>query len=90
MVASFKIAEYLNYQKSGEYGDPKSDTFVFMIEDNMKRLKVTPAIRDTMKSLKKGDRVFLSWNHNYVTVDGSSWPERPITKLERIPSAEIK
>jgi len=83
-VATFKIVQYLNYEKLGEYGDPKCEQFVFMVEDNMKNPKVPNDIRNTVNSLKKGDRVLLSWNHDYVTVGGSSGPERPITKLEKL------
>lgn len=33
------------------------------------------------QSLTVGDRVQLCWNHDYVTIGGSSGPERPVTKL---------
>jgi hypothetical protein len=84
-MASFKITKYLSYEKLGEYGDPKCEQYVFMLEDNMKRPKVSPAIQATVASLKKGDLVFLSWHHDYVTVGGSSGPERPLIKLQKIP-----
>ena len=83
-MANFKIIKYIAYEKFGEYGDPKSDNYAFLIEDNMGHLKVPETIRDTVYALKKGDTVLLSWNHDYVTIDGSSGPERPITKLEVI------
>lgn len=82
-LASFAIIKYLNYEKLGEYGDPKCEQFDVMVEDNMKQSKVLPAIRDTVTSLKKGDHVLLSWNHDYVTVDGSSGPDRPVIKLQK-------
>ena len=82
--ASFRIIRYLKYEKCGEYGDPKGDRFVFMIEDNMKHLKVRRDIQEIVASLKQGDRLMLSWNHDYVTSDGGSSPKRPIVKLERI------
>jgi hypothetical protein len=28
--------------------------------------------------------VLLSWNHDYVTKQGTSSPERPIVKLEKV------
>ncbi|MDD4180137.1 MAG: hypothetical protein PHE87_00745 [Victivallaceae bacterium] len=87
-IAVFKIINYLDYNKFGEYGDPKSEQFVFLIEDNMKNLKVPVNIRDTVNSLKEGDIVHLSWDHNYVTTDGGSGPERPITKLEKSSSPQ--
>ena len=83
-VAAFKVIRYVTYEKLGEYGDPKCEQFVFMVEDNMKTSKVPSGVRNAVNSLKKGDRVLLSWNHDYVTVDGSSGPDRPITKLEKL------
>lgn len=83
-MANFKIITYVSYEKLGEYGDPKSDTYLFLVEDNMGHLKVPAAIRDATYALKQGDTVLLSWNHDYVTIDGSSGPERPITKLEAL------
>ena len=83
-LASFKIVEYVKYEKLGEYGDPKCERYDFLVEDNMKNAKVPAEIRNTVNSLNKGDRVRLSWKHDYVTKDGCSQPERPITKLERM------
>lgn len=81
-MASFRICKYMKYEKLGDYGDPRSEQFNFLIEDNMKNLKVNATTRDTVAALKKGDAVLLSWKHNYVTVNGSSGPERPIVKLK--------
>ncbi len=85
-VATFRIIKYLNYEKPGEYGDPKVEQFVFMIADNMKVQKVDKAVRDAVEALGKGDKVLLSWDHNYVTSEGVSAPERPVVKLERFPA----
>ena len=87
-MASFRIHKYLAYEKPGQYGDEKQKQYSFLVEDNMKNLKVPEAIRDTVKSLKKGDLVLLDWQHDYVTKDGSSSPERPIKKLEKITREE--
>lgn len=83
-VADFRIVEYRAYEKPGEYGDPKAEQFVVLIEDNRKQAKVPAAIREAILSLKPGDRVLLSWNHDYVTAGGGSSPERPIVKLEKL------
>jgi len=83
-VAQFNIIGYLHYEKSGQYGDPQTGQFTVMIENNMKQLKVSPAIRDIVASLTPGDAVFLSWRHDYITRNGASGPERPITKLEKM------
>jgi hypothetical protein len=82
--ATFRIVKYVKYDKPGEYGDPKQTDYTFQVIDNMKNLKVPKAISDTVAGLKKGDLVVLDWNHDYVTKDGSSSPERPIVKLEKV------
>ncbi|HUW30380.1 MAG TPA: hypothetical protein VM223_02080 [Planctomycetota bacterium] len=63
-LAKFKIVNYLSYEKLGEYGDPKCDEFVFLVEDNMKHAKVPADIRDAVSLLKQGDIVLLSWKHD--------------------------
>lgn len=83
-LATFRIVNYLTYEKLGEYGDPKCDEFAFLVEDNMKQPKVPAAIRNKVNVLKQGDMVLLSWNHDYVTSNGNSRPERPVTILEKI------
>ncbi len=83
-LVTFKIVNYLSYERLGEYGDPKCDEFAFLVEDNMKRAKVPDDIRDAVSSLKQGDIVLLSWKHDYVTSKGGSAPERPLTRLEKI------
>jgi hypothetical protein len=83
-LATFRIVNYLNYEKLGEYGDPKCDAFAFLVENNMKHPKVPDDIRAAINTLKPGDFVLLSWKHDYVTSQGGSAPERPITKLEKI------
>jgi len=77
-LAVFEIVKYIKYDKPGEYGDPKQEKFMVLIEDNMKNAKVSKAIRDAVVALKPGDLVHLQWNHDYVTQAGSKFPERPI------------
>ncbi len=94
-LAKFKILEYLAYEKPGKYGDPKAETFQFLLHDNKGNPKVKPAIRDAVLALKPGEKVLLSWNHDYVhkTWPGggkSNSPERPVTKLERAPAEGVK
>lgn len=80
-LATFAIVNYIKYEKPGEYGDPKQEQFMVLVEDNMKNLKVPKAIRDAIIALKPGDLVHLQWNHDYVTQAGSKFPERPIKDL---------
>jgi hypothetical protein len=86
-IATFKIIKYISFEKLSQYGQEQKQ-FTFMVEDNMKNAKVFDDIRKTVESLKKGDQVILSWNHDYVTKNGSSGPERPLTKLEKYTESE--
>jgi hypothetical protein len=88
--AGFGIKKYLKYEKPGQYGDPEQETFLVQVSDYDKRPKGDPKILETVKSLKKGDYVLLSWHHDYVTKDGTSSPERPIVKLEKIGKAKAE
>jgi hypothetical protein len=86
--AVFTIDKYLKYEKPGKDGDGKAKERRIQISDFYKKPKGDPKLSETIKGLKKGDRVLLSWKHVYVTrtSDGRSWsgPERPITRLEKI------
>jgi hypothetical protein len=89
-MASFTIKGYVRYVKDGEYGDPKTNRFMFLVEDNKKNLKVSKEIADTVTSLKPGDLVCLKWKHDYVTKDRSSFPERPITQIQKLTAEEAE
>ena len=89
-LATFKIVKYLDYKKPGEYGDPKKEDFMVLIEDNLKQSKVPQAIRDAILALKPGDLVHLKWNHDYVTKGGSKYPDRPIVALVSINPPQSK
>jgi hypothetical protein len=83
--ANFEILTYLVYDKAGEYGDPKATTYMFQVEDNHKKSKLPKDMAEKVAALKAGDYVLLSWHHDYVTSqDGGSFPDRPLTKLEKI------
>ena len=47
-------------------------------------------IRDEILALKPGDMVHLKWNHDYVTKDGTSSPERPIVALKPMKTKPAK
>ena len=90
VYALFKIVEYLEYEKTGEYGDPRQDAFRLAYDDSNMNAALA------LSSLEEGQRVLLSWNHDYVTrsesVDGretaAHYPERVVTKLE--PCADLE
>ena len=88
--ASFAIKKYLKYEKLGQYGDPEQETFAVQVSDYDKKPKGDPKILETVKGLKKGDYVLLSWHHDYVTKEGTSSPERPIMKLEKVDGDKAK
>lgn len=89
-LATFKITRYLAYAKPGEYGDPKQDKFMVLIEDTQKNAKVAEPILKAINALKPGDIVRLKWNHDYVTRERSKSPERPIVSLTTLTPEEAE
>lgn len=87
-VAIFEIRGYLVYEKRGQYGDPKQGQFMVQITGYHKEPVGNLKWNEIIKSLKPDDCVLLAWNHDYVTKDGCSSPERPITSLKKITAAE--
>lgn len=87
-LAVFKIISYIDYQKPGKYGDPKSAKFQILIEDNKGNVKIDKKIIATIKELKAGDTVTLKWNHDYVTKNSSTFPVRTIVELTKEVSEE--
>jgi hypothetical protein len=83
-LATFAIVKYLRFEKPGEFGDPRQEQFLVLIEDNMNQPKVPAGVLKSINALKTGDLVRLAWNHDYVTREGSKSPERPIVSLSPI------
>lgn len=77
-VVSFKIQQYESFEKPGEFGDDKQDIFQILIEDNNGNRKVPDAVYRSLQTLKANQVVRLRWNHDYVTQNGSKFPERPL------------
>ena len=81
--ARFDIEAYVSFEKPGKYGDEKQDAFRILVEDD----NFSSAL--ALAAIAEGQRVRLSWKHDYVTktetVDGRetkhSYPERPVTEL---------
>ncbi|MGL4982264.1 MAG: hypothetical protein ACRC4W_05360 [Treponemataceae bacterium] len=78
--AIFEIQEYLDYQKSGEYGDGKQKNFMIHVTDYDKK-PLNNKYSKNIVGLKVDDTVYLDWDHIYVTKDNSSYPERPLLRL---------
>ena len=77
--ARFDIVSYINYTaKEKGLGDKKQETIGFKIDDLSEKNK------KFILNLKRGDLLKLSWDHVYVTVGKSNFPERNITKLEKL------
>ena len=87
-VATFEIRGYLVYEQRSPSGAPRQNQFTVRISDYNKKPLGNPARRAILDSLKPGDFVLLSWQHEYVTSDGSSFPVRPVTLLKKISAAE--
>lgn len=86
-IARFDITRYIDYEKPGQYGDPKSEQFMTML----KLPDLTQKQIDQIKKLKKGTPVHLSWEHRYVkrtSPNGSSSqsPRRVIIELKPLPT----
>jgi hypothetical protein len=88
--AGFTIKKYVKYKKHGEYGDPEQKSFHVQVSNFDKEPIGDASIAKTIAGLKKGDVVLLSWNHDYVTKDGSSFPERPIVSLKKVTAEEAE
>ena len=86
-VAKFRIIKYLVYEKPGQYGDPQVTEFLTQVDDNLGNLKLPQEQVELLRALKPGDFVRLAWRHDYVTKDGASSPERPLTKVEKLTEA---
>merc|ERR1719240_178466 len=92
MWASFDIESYESYEKSGEYGDEKQTSFAFVPAE-----ETDAHVVKTVNALQHGDRVKIAWRHEYVTRSAwskelemrtsSSYPERPVVLLEKLPSS---
>jgi hypothetical protein len=80
-LATFEIIRYVSHEKPGEHGDPKQGNFQILIGNDERSPKVPAAVREAILALKPGEVVDLNWNHDYVTRDGASFPERPVVKL---------
>jgi len=88
-VALFTIDRYLSYEKNGQYGDPEAKQFHVRVDNNggSGSENQPEGVSDKIRLLQVGQKVKLSWNHDYVTTtwegggSGKS-PERPVTRLE--------
>lgn len=84
-LAVFRVLRYESYEKPGEYGDPQTGEFVFMLKSTAGTSDVSDEIARAVGRLSPGNKVRLVWEHVYVTDEnGSQFPERPVVRLEKI------
>lgn len=83
-LASFRILKYVAYEKPGQYGDEQQKEYQFLVQDNMKKLKVSPELKAKIDALQPNRYVLLDWRHDYVTKEGSKFPERIVIQLKPI------
>lgn len=81
--AEFEIEQYIDYKKPGEYGDKEQTKFAFVVGD------ATPVVKKIVSSMKEGDKVKMTWHHDYVTTKDEGGgemksPERTVKFLEKI------
>mmetsp|Transcript_33923 Transcript_33923/g.41816 ORF Transcript_33923/g.41816 Transcript_33923/m.41816 type:complete len:122 (+) Transcript_33923:263-628(+) len=81
--ATFKIDKYINYEKPGKYGDAKAENFRCVAAEQSEE------VAETISQLEVGQKVKLSWNHDYVTRTSeqgmtSKSPQRVVILLERM------
>lgn len=88
-VAWFGVLRYEKYEKKGQYGDEQGTRFAMLISGPVSP-EMNPVHAELVKGLRPGDLVKLDWVHEYVHRDGNSYPERVVTRLERVAGAELE
>ena len=88
-VATFAIVKYTWFVKHGEYGKQQT-VFHVQVNDYHKNPLNAPQTTRVARALTNGDYVRLCWNHVYVSLDGASYPERPVVKIEKMDSEELE
>lgn len=83
-LAVFRVIANEHYSRPGQYGDdkaePGSELYISVLKDQEGQ---DPAVRTFVTGLKPGDVVRFTVDHYYVDKDGSRYPVRPVTKIER-------
>lgn len=81
-TAIFKVLEYTNYEKKGEYGDDKQQTIYIDTKNNVFGQK--PEILETLKHLEVGKKYRVVYHHLYVDDGEVAGPERPTIEITPI------
>jgi hypothetical protein len=86
-AARFRILNYEEYEQVNKNCDPKKDVLIVSISEDPaspKSTRQSPAIVGSIKSLKAGQKVRITWEHIYVNEDGSNFAQRPVRAIESI------
>ena len=86
--ATFAIGKYLEYEKLANYGSSKQTSHLIQVSGFHRKPVGDPEILKVISQLKVGDHVLLAWDHDYVTSNRVSAPDRPIKKLRRLTEEE--
>ena len=81
-VAVFKVLEYKEYEKKGEYGDEKKEQIFCEVKKPV--LEQDPAIAQQCMNLKPGQKVQLVYDHIYVSKEGAHFPVRPVKSIKEL------
>jgi hypothetical protein len=85
--AKFKIVTYEEYEQVAKTGDGKKDELIVGLSEDPESPKSNrqePAIIAAIKALTPGQKVRITWEHIYVSEDGSKFPQRPVRAIEPI------
>jgi hypothetical protein len=83
--AKFKIETYEEYEQVAKTGDGKKDQLIVSLSEDPEGPKSTrqeAGIIAAIKALTPGQKVRITWEHIYVSEDGSKFPQRPVRAIE--------
>lgn len=89
MWAIFNVDKYLSYSKPGQYGDEEQTTFALQLRPAETKVSHAPGTLDLVSTLAPGDRVRLTWVHEYVSEldergHGGKYPIRRVTMISKL------
>lgn len=83
ILAVFKIDEYLKYEKPGQFGDAKVDTFSWNLKPESDSNKLHPEFLEIVKNLQLNQKVGINWTHFYIHNENGAHPESSVSFFEK-------
>lgn len=84
-LAVFRVIRNEQYNRPGEYGDdkaePGSPIYISVLKDQEGQ---DPSVRPFVSGLQPGDTVRFTVEHRYMDQNGSRYPARPVTRIEKV------